>query len=112
MKDYTFTEFVIFIVACVVVHFVNKWLRERGEESVSESLGAVKGLDVDIVDDEGRYRVGLTFPGDEGGTVRVILSPQQARLLAEWLRIAATKGRTLTIAKFNYRRAKAAPVKP
>ena len=102
-ENFWIVEIVLTLVAFAAAYAVRKWMRERDEESVRESLGAVKGLDVDIVTDLGRDRIGLTFPGEEG-SVRVLLSPQQARLLVGWLRIAATKGRTLTMARVNYRR--------
>jgi hypothetical protein len=47
--------------------------------------------------------VGITFHSDQG-YVRVLMSAQQARELAEWLRIAGSKGKTVLQARVNYRR--------
>jgi hypothetical protein len=74
----------------------------RGDFDLEESLGSVGTLDVGIAFDGRRRFVELTIPyeGDEVTIdVHTYLTSSQARLLAEWVRIAATPGRTLADAR-------------
>jgi hypothetical protein len=84
-----------------------KWLLTVGDRPERESIGEVKGLEVGIFTDEGRDFVCLTFQVNNL-YLRTLMSPQLARVLAEWLRIAASNGRTVALARMNHRREMAA----
>jgi hypothetical protein len=109
MKEHFWVvEIVLTLVVILGYTAFMKWDRARSDRGVRESVGVVKGVDVGIVSEEGREWVGVTFEGGEDYT-RVLVSPAQARALAEFLRIAAAKGKTLTMARVNHRRAKMGP---
>jgi hypothetical protein len=81
-----------------------KWLLAHGDRPERESIGEVKGLEVGIFTHELRDYVCLTVEVNNL-YIRPLMSPQQARVLAEWLRIAASNGRTVALARMNHRRA-------
>jgi len=84
-----------------------KWIIARMERPERESIGEVEGLEVGIITDEGRDFVHITVAASNL-YVRPLMSPQQARVVAEWLRIAASNGRTVALARMNHRRELAA----
>jgi hypothetical protein len=70
-----------------------------------DSLGTVQNLEVTVAIDERRRRmVGLNIYSREDATVHAFLTPAEARLLAGWLRLAATPGRTLAEARRRMQR--------
>jgi hypothetical protein len=66
--------------------------------TTDEQLGSVDAFDIGLAHDGRRRLVGVTMQG-EGNELNAYLTPSQARLLAEWLRVAAAPGRTLADAR-------------
>jgi hypothetical protein len=84
--------------------FVGRKLRFSEEEE----LGSVYNLEVSImVDDAGRRVVGLNVYSRQEPTVYAFLTPAEARLLAGWLRLAASPGKTLADARSRMPKASA-----
>jgi hypothetical protein len=84
---------IIFGMAFIVAgirHF--SWARERRELEEGPSFGAIRNWEVRLVDDRGAAtrQVGLvvTTPDADGDSHRhfAILTPEQGRMLAGWLR--------------------------
>jgi hypothetical protein len=103
-----FLENIAPLLILVAVWAYFKWIHTKADDPDVQWVGEVKGVAVDVVADEGRDRVGVTFPGNRV-TVHALMSPQQARVLAEWLRIAGTSGRTLALARIEYQRTRVRP---
>ena len=106
-----FVENVAPLLILVAVWAYLKWIHKKADDPDVQLVGEVKGVAVDVVADEGRDRVRVTFPGTKV-TVHAMMSPQQARVLAEWLRIAGTSGRTLALARIEHQRTRARAVHP
>ena len=84
------------------------WGATLGQVVVLEELGVVADWRVCIVEAAGRGLVQLILCGKgEGGEadVQMFLSASEARLLAQWMRLAATPGRTLADARRRLRKA-------
>jgi hypothetical protein len=71
--------------------------------TTDETIGTVQPFDVGIAHDGRRRLVELTVhhESSEGKVMELhtFLTPSQARLMAQWLRLAATSGRTLADAR-------------
>jgi hypothetical protein len=92
-------------LALVIPIFFAQWSR-RSEVRAFESeryLGGVPGVGVSVAFDGHRRWVELLFAEQTRGggsmTVHVFLTPSEALLVSEWIRTAATPGRTLADAQ-------------
>ena len=73
-----------------------------GEVEVLEKVGDLANWDVCIADVAGRRMVQLVLRGigdNNKGEVQMFLNASQAGLLSQWVRLAATPGRTLADAR-------------
>jgi hypothetical protein len=92
------------MVAIFIGAFI--WQLMHRSEALSytteETIGTVHPFDVGIAHDGRRLLVELTvhYESSDGNLeLRTFLTPSQARLMAQWLRLAATSGRTLADAR-------------
>ena len=97
-----------FIWGVLFTMFVAAFIWQRMHRSevlsytIDEELGNVEAFDVGLAHDGHRRMVGVTVHyGSNDGVVDLngFLTPSQARLMSEWLRLAATPGRTLADAR-------------
>jgi hypothetical protein len=72
-----------------------------GDTAVLETLGSVGKWEVRIAQAPGRRMVELVLSGQGEGEVEVhmFLTATEARLLAQWMRLGAARGRTLADAR-------------
>ncbi len=81
------------------------WYRHKNPRDVGAEVRSLNGIAVTVVPGEaGRPRVGLTFSGGSDNDIQTVIGARDARKLAEMIRIAATEGSTLAVARVNYRR--------
>jgi hypothetical protein len=89
------------------VHYALWRMRYLARLDEGALIGFMKDWEIRVVDDpkEGRC-VGIAIDLKDASAGRderiyAVFSPAQARQLAQWLRIAAAPGRTLSVARLN-----------
>jgi len=85
----------ILVGAAFIWQFMNR--SEARSFTTDETLGRVDAFEVGLAHDAHRRLVGVTILGDR--SLHTYLTPSQARLMAEWLRLAATPVRTVADAR-------------
>ena len=102
LREALLALFLVFTIA--TLYFGGSY---KGTDSYMERgrVGSVDDLEVMIVTDTaaGLAMVRLAFYPYQVSTSYVVITPSQARALAELLRLAASPGRTLEEARFNQR---------
>ena len=102
-------SYIVFMLAAIA-YAALRYVRSdgRGKYDFEERVGAVGPLEVGIAFDGSRRFVELNIPHEgEDLTLEIhaYLTATQAKLLAEWLRVASAPGRTLNEARRRSRKA-------
>ena len=99
------TLYLFIQIMAVVIWAAYMWYRHKNPSDFGARMGGLNGIEVTVVREEaGPQRVGLTFAGGQDNDIQTVISARDARKLAEMIRIAATEGSTLAVARVNYRR--------
>jgi hypothetical protein len=95
------TAFCIAVLAFLGWYVWNSLGASVGDTAVLETLGSVGKWEVRIGQAPGRRMVELVLSGQGEGEVEVhmFLTATEARLLAQWMRLGAARGRTLADAR-------------
>ena len=96
------TAIVAAILAALIWYVWGSVGATLGAVEVLEQVGGLAKWDVRIADVAGRRTVQLVLgeQGDNGEVeVQMFLTATQARLLSQWMRLAASRGRTLADAR-------------
>jgi hypothetical protein len=112
MKDELTLAIVVIVFATWIALALRQWWH-RGEAQgyvSEESVGTAAGCEVYIASTAGRRYVELVITHSDSDSdieLHTYLTPSQARLMAGWMHLAATPGRTLADAKRRSRKAPA-----
>ena len=112
MNDPLMVTITVLFLAMWIPLALRQWLRrgEAGDHVSEESVGTAGGCEVYIASGPGRRFVELVIThSDSDSTIELhaYLTSSQALLMAGWMRLAATPGRTLADAKRRSRKAPA-----
>ena len=99
------TLYLFIQIMAVVIWAAYIWYRHENPRDFGAQVGSLNGIEITVVREEaGPPRVGLTVAGGQDNDIQTMISARDARKLAEMIRIAATEGSTLAVARVNHRR--------